>query len=45
MYSQQWSLAFLFFFLATASDTDSDLEDGSGPNIREMQHVSWDVFR
>ena len=29
-----------FLFLANASDTDSDAEDGTGPNIREMQHVS-----
>ena len=36
----QGSLLFLSLILATASDTDSDLEDGTGPNIRELQHVS-----
>jgi len=34
----------LLFFLATASDSDSDAEDGSGPNIREMQHVSFNFY-
>ena len=34
-----------FVFLATASDTDSDLEDGAGPNVRDMDHVRRKVFR
>lgn len=31
---------FSCLFLATASDSDSDAEDGTGLNIREIQHVS-----